>query len=164
MKSSDRTLVIILPLIALVVAYWMLVLSPKRQEATKIEEDVAALEAEVAQAEQTADVAEEARANFDEDYQKVVTLGKAVPEDDDTASLISQISGVAEDARVDFRSLLLADGDEEAAPPPEAPAPAGRHPPPKSPSTPRLLPPRLRPRPPPRPYRSEQPSVPPAFR
>ena len=124
MKSSDRTLVIILPLIALVVAYWMLVLSPKRQEATKIEEDVAALEAEVAQAEQTADVAEQARASFDEDYQKVVTLGKAVPEDDDTASLISQISGVAEDAHVGFRSLLLADGGEEAAPPPEAPAPA----------------------------------------
>ncbi len=124
MKRSDRTIVIVLPVIALVVAFWMLVLSPKREEASKLDDEVAALEAEVAQAEQTADIAEQARANFDEDYQKVVTLGKAVPEDDDTASLITQISGVAEDAHVDFRSLLLADGGEEQAPPPEAPAPA----------------------------------------
>src|SRR5687768_9068848 len=91
MKRSDRTIFIVLPVIALVVAYWMLVLSPKREEASKLDDEVAALEAEVAQAEQTADVAEQARASFDEDYQKVVTLGKAVPEDDDTASLITQI-------------------------------------------------------------------------
>jgi hypothetical protein len=124
MKRSDRTIFIVLPVIALVVAYWMLVLGPKREEASKLDDEVAALEAEVAQAEQTAALAEEARASFDEDYQKVVTLGKAVPEDDDTASLITQISAVAEDAHVDFRSLLLADAGEEAAPPAEAPAPA----------------------------------------
>lgn len=123
MKRSDRTIFIVLPVIALAAAYWMLVLSPKREEASKLDDEVAALEAEVAQAEQTAETAEQARENFDEDYQRVVTLGKAVPEDDDTASLITQISGVAEDAHVDFRSLLLADGGGEA-PPPEAPAPA----------------------------------------
>ena len=109
MKSTDRKILIVLPVIALVVAFWMLVLSPKREEASKLDDEVASLEAEVAQAEQTADIAEQARENFDEDYQKVVTLGKAVPEDDDTASLITQISGVAEDANVDFRSLQLAD-------------------------------------------------------
>ena len=124
MKRSDRTIFIVLPVIALVVAYWMLVLGPKREEASKLDDEVAALEAEVAQAEQTAALAEEARANFDEDYQKVVTLGKAVPEDDDTASLITQISAVAEDAHVDFRSLVLAEGGEDLAPPAEAPAPA----------------------------------------
>jgi Tfp pilus assembly protein PilO len=109
MKRRDRTLLIVLPLVALVAAYWLLVLAPKREEAAALEDDIAALETEVGQAEQTAELAEQARKDFPDDYQKVVTLGKAVPQDDDTASLITQISGVAADAKVDFRSLVLAE-------------------------------------------------------
>ena len=126
MKSRDRTILIIVPALALVAAFWMLVLSPKREEAAQLEADVAALESEVAQAEQTADIAEQAREEFPEDYKKVVTLGKAVPQDDDTASLITQVSATAQDAKVDFRSLILsedAEGEAPAAPAPEAPAP-----------------------------------------
>jgi hypothetical protein len=122
MKSSDRTIIFILPLVALVAAFWLLVLSPKREEASKLDNEVAALESEVAQAQQTADLAEQARDEFPDDYQEVVTLGKAVPQDDDTASLITQLSAVAERSRVDFRSLELSDGGEGAAPAPEPPA------------------------------------------
>ena len=133
MKARDRTILIALPLVALVAAFWLLVLSPKREEAAKLDDDVAALEAEVAQAQQTADLAEQARKDFPEDYQKVVVLGKAVPQDDDTASLMAQISSVADHAKVGFRSLLLSDSAEgetpaPAAPPAEAPAPEGSAP------------------------------------
>ena len=127
MKSRDRTILIALPLVALVAAFWMLVLSPKREEAAALDDEIAALENEVAQAQQTADLAEQARADFPEDYQRVVTLGKAVPQDDDTASLITQLSTVAQDADVSFRSLLLSEsgeGDAPAAAPPPAEPPS----------------------------------------
>ena len=136
MKPRDRTILIIVPGLVLVAAFWMLVLSPKREEASQLEGDVAALESEVAQAQQTADLAEQAREDFPEDYKKVVTLGKAVPQDDDTASLITQVSATAQDAKVDFRSLILsedAEGDAPAAPaPPATEAPAPETPPAES--------------------------------
>lgn len=136
MKSRDRTILIIVPALALVAAFWMLVLSPKREEASQLEGDVAALESEVAQAQQTADIAEQAREDFPEDYKKVVTLGKAVPQDDDTASLITQVSATARDAKVDFRSLILsedAEGEALTAPaPPATEAPATETPPAES--------------------------------
>jgi Type II secretion system (T2SS), protein M len=135
-KSRDRTILIIVPALALVAAFWMLVLSPKREEASQLEGDVAALESEVAQAQQTADIAEQAREDFPEDYKKVVTLGKAVPQDDDTASLITQVSATAHDAKVDFRSLILsedAEGEALTAPaPPATEAPATETPPAES--------------------------------
>jgi Type II secretion system (T2SS), protein M len=135
-KSRDRTILIIVPALALVAAFWMLVLSPKREEASQLEGDVAALESEVAQAQQTADIAEQAREDFPEDYKKVVTLGKAVPQDDDTASLITQVSATAQDAKVDFRSLILsedAEGEALTAPaPPATEAPATETPPAES--------------------------------
>ena len=121
MKSLDRNVVIIVPLVALIAAFWLLVLSPKREEASKLDDEVAALEAEVAQAQQTVDLAEQAREGFPDDYQKVVTLGKAVPQDDDTASLITQLSAVSQSAGVDFRSLELSEDVEGEAPRPEAP-------------------------------------------
>jgi hypothetical protein len=106
----------------------MLVLSPKREEASQLEGDVAALESEVAQAQQTADIAEQAREDFPEDYKKVVTLGKAVPQDDDTASLLTQVSATAQDAKVDFRSLILSEDAEGETP--TAPAPPAAETPP----------------------------------
>jgi Type II secretion system (T2SS), protein M len=122
MKSRDRTILIVLPAVVLVAAFWMFILSPKREEAAKLDADVAALESEVAQAQQTADLAEQARDDFPADYKKVVTLGKAVPQDDDTASLITQVSSVANDAGVDFRSLILSEDAEGAVAAPASPA------------------------------------------
>jgi hypothetical protein len=117
-------------MVALVAAIWLLLISPKREEAAKLDDQIATLESEVAQAQQTADMAEQAREDFPEDYQKVVTLGKAVPQGDDTASLITQVSSIARDTSVGFRSLVLAEDAEGEAPvaspeppPTEAPAP-----------------------------------------
>ena len=124
MKASDRTVLIALPVVALIAAFWFLLLAPKREEAASLDQDVAALQSEVDQAEQQAAFAEEARGDFDEDYEKVVSLGKAVPQDDDTASLFAQLSGIAQSSHVEFSSLELMDtgGSEEAAatPPPSA--------------------------------------------
>lgn len=116
MKASDRTLLITLALVGLIAAFWFVVLSPKRDEATQLQDDVERLESSISQHQQQIALAREARHGFPSDYRKVVTLGKAVPEDDDTASLFAQLSGVAKRAEVEFRSLRLSEAAAESAP------------------------------------------------
>jgi hypothetical protein len=115
MKGSDRIVLIALPAIALVAAFWFLVLSPKRDEASSLQTDVETLEGEVAELEQTIANGEQARRDFPADYKKVVVLGKAVPADDDQASLFAQLSGISAEASVEFRTLEVFEGGDSAA-------------------------------------------------
>jgi Tfp pilus assembly protein PilO len=119
MKSSSALILAILGVALLAVAFWMLLLSPKRDEAAKLGAEVTALESSLAQHRQEADSAEEARAEFPRNYQQLVVLGKAVPGDDDTASLLVQVNRIADRAGVRFTNLQLAapaGGEETAAP------------------------------------------------
>jgi hypothetical protein len=126
MKGRNRTVLMVLPALALVAAFWLMFLSPKREEASTLQEEITQLESEVAQQEQVADFAEQAREDFPSDYRKVVTLGKAVPQDDDTASLFAQLTGISAQAGVQFRSLELVEGGEvESAPTPPVSASPG---------------------------------------
>jgi Tfp pilus assembly protein PilO len=122
-KSSGTTIVAMLAVAALAIAFWMLLLGPKREEAAKLGEEVEAVEASLALHRSEVAAAEEAREQFPADYQKLVVLGKAVPAGDETASLLVQVSGIAKRTRVKFQDLSLSSegGSGEAA---EA-APAG---------------------------------------
>lgn len=120
MKRSDRMIVIAVALVGLLAAFWFLVVSPKRAELSDLDEQVSALEASVAQQEDLAAFAEQAEADYDRDYHRLVVLGKAIPGDDDSASLIDQTQALADEARIDFRTLVLAASDTEAAAPPPA--------------------------------------------
>jgi hypothetical protein len=115
MTNSTRTVLIALPAVALLAAFWFLVISPKREEASSLGDDITMLEAEVSELEQTIAAGEEARRGFPDDYQKVVVLGKAVPEDDDQATLFAQLSRISRRAKVDFRTLELVDEGDSAA-------------------------------------------------
>jgi Tfp pilus assembly protein PilO len=117
-KSSTMTIVAMLILAALAIAFWMLLLSPKRDEAAKLGEQIAQVESSLAQHESEIAIAEEAREQFPVDYQKLVVLGKAVPAGDETASLLVQVSGIARHAEVRFKDISLSEGGsgEEAAP------------------------------------------------
>jgi hypothetical protein len=128
-KSSNVTIAAMVAIAALAIAFWMLALSPKREEAAKLGKEVETAEASLAQHRAEVAEAEEARRDFPEDYQKLVVLGKAVPGDDETASLLVQVSGVAERAGVKFNDLTLGTGGgggEEAAA--AAPPAAGAEP------------------------------------
>jgi len=123
MKSSDRAIVMGIGVLGLVAAFWFLVLSPKREEATKLGDEVATLEEEVALAEQEALAGELAQDGFEDNYQNLVVLGKAVPADGDTASLLLQLQGISEETDVDFRGITLqstgsSDAQQIATPPP----------------------------------------------
>lgn len=118
LKSSNVLIVAMLVVAGLAAAFWMLALSPKREEASKLGKQVQQLEVSLAQHRLEAASALEARKEFPANYRQLVVLGKAVPGDDDTASLLVEVNRIAEKAGVKFRDLeLTAEGGEAEMPP-----------------------------------------------
>jgi Tfp pilus assembly protein PilO len=109
-------------LAAVIVGFWLLVLSPKREEASKLSDQVSALHSSLSDAQQGAAAGEEARRSFRVDYRRVVVLGKAVPADDEQASLLVQLQNLATRSDVQFQSIDLSQSsDSSVTPPPTAP-------------------------------------------
>ncbi len=121
-------IVLALLAVGLMAAFWFLVVSPKREQVSQLDDEIAALEASVGDQEQLAAFAEDAKEGYEADYHRLVVLGKAVPGDDDSASLIQQTQALAKRAQIEFRGIALTEGSEEAAPP--APAETTVDPPP----------------------------------
>lgn len=121
-KAGNRTIVAMLAVAVLGVAFWMLLLGPKREEAAELGKRVEQLEASLAQHESEVAEAEAARAEFPAEYQRLVVLGKAVPGDDDIASLLVQVNRLAQSAGGTFRNIALTSeggsGEEAPTPPP----------------------------------------------
>ncbi len=123
MSSVNRVIVAMLAVSALAIGFWMLILAPKRQEAGELGTTVSSLKESLALDRRQVDESLLARRDFAADYGQLVVLGKAVPADDDTASLLIQIDEIAERAGVRFQEITLsASGSESAAP---VPAPEG---------------------------------------
>jgi Tfp pilus assembly protein PilO len=121
MKATNRSILAGLVIAGLIAVFWFMVLSPKREEAAKLEDEVAALQQSVSEQEQLVAAAEAAQEDFDTNYRRLVVLGKAVPEDEDTSSLFVQLDKLAGDSGVEFDTIVLnPDGTGEAVPPPAA--------------------------------------------
>jgi Tfp pilus assembly protein PilO len=116
MKSANRLIVAILIVTALAVGFWMLLLSPKQKEADVLSAEVDSLQVTLAQANNEVAVAEAAKREFPDDYRQLVVLGEAVPEGDETASLLVELNRLATSSKVDFESIQLAAGGEAAVP------------------------------------------------
>lgn len=121
MKTRDKLFLMIVGAAAILVAAWMLVVSPERQKAS-------ALSGQVTQAQQRLDTAtasvasaRAAQLQYPKAYATVVTLGKAVPPGDDTASLVYQLAQASHTKGDDFSSI--AEGGAGATGPGAAPAP-----------------------------------------
>lgn len=118
--SSNKVIIAMLVVAALAVAFWMLLLSPKRNEVAKLDQQVAQQEESLSLHESEVQRGLEAEKAFPQQYQQLVVLGKAAPAEDETASLLVQLDRIAEGAHVSFQTFILAPaGGEEAAP--EAP-------------------------------------------
>ena len=111
--SKNMTIVGMVVVAVLAFVFWKVLLSPKREEAADLGQQIEQVEASLAQHEAEVTEGEEARDGFPVDYQKLVVLGKAVPGDDDTASLLAQVSHIAADAKVRFQTIELASGGGE---------------------------------------------------
>jgi Tfp pilus assembly protein PilO len=118
MKATDRAILLGLAIAGLLAAFWFLVLSPKRDEVAKLNDEIASVRESVEEQEALAAYAEQAKNDYGSNYHQLVVLGKAVPGDDDQASLIEQTYALSERAGIQFRGLALAPGGEAAAPTP----------------------------------------------
>lgn len=125
-SASTRTIVAILVFVALAVAFWMVLISPKREKANQLGEQISQLETTLSQSQAAVAAGEAAQAEFPHDYQQLVVLGKAVPVSDESSSLFVQLNHIADRAGVTFESLKVGAADEsEPAPPVEEAAPEG---------------------------------------
>jgi Tfp pilus assembly protein PilO len=115
MSTHDRTILLVIPLVAAVVAFWFLGIAPKREDAKKLEDQIVQLRATVQTEEASAQAGLEARKHFPRDYHRLVVLGKAVPVDDDTPSFLVQIEKIADKSGVQFRKIEASSGSGAAA-------------------------------------------------
>lgn len=115
-KRTNLVVAAMLVVVALAAAFWMVLLSPKREEAQKLSGQIETVEASLNQHRSEAAAAAAAKRSFPEDYARLVLIGKAVPSGDETASLLVQLSHLSNQAETNFESLNLeAAGGEEGA-------------------------------------------------
>jgi Tfp pilus assembly protein PilO len=88
-------------------AYWMLLLSPKRKDAAALQKKVSVAHAQIAQAQSQLAEYERAAKSYSANYRAIVGLGKAVPADDDTRSLLVQLDTTAKRSGVSFANIDL---------------------------------------------------------
>jgi Tfp pilus assembly protein PilO len=124
MSRRDRALLGVVALLAVLAAFWFVALSPKRAEVGRLDGELARAEQELAAATADSAQAERARADYARDYAAVARLGKAVPADDDVASLVYQLEMGARRSRVDLRAIKVEPAAAAAAP--SAPATPGQ--------------------------------------
>jgi Tfp pilus assembly protein PilO len=118
-KSSDRTILVVVAVVGLIAAFWFVVLAPKRHEASDLSDQVSALELQVSEQEAQATSATTAKTDFTSNYHQLITLGKAVPVDADTPSLLTQLQALSSKSHVKFQGIELSagTGGTAAAPP-----------------------------------------------
>jgi len=128
MKSTNsiKTALGIALVIVLAGAFWILLLNPKQEKADELGEQTTHLKAEVAAEQQQVDAGLTAKSNFPAYYRQLVVLGKAVPAEAATPSLLVQLNGISSDAHTAFESISLGGvGGEEATEGAEGALPIG---------------------------------------
>jgi hypothetical protein len=103
----NSILIVAVAFIAAAGAFWMLVLTPKRDEAAALSKQITVKQAALSQAEAEVASYEKARRAYPGNYTKIARLGKAVPIDDDVRSLLIQLNSAAKRSDVDFRTINL---------------------------------------------------------
>jgi len=137
MTGRDRIVLIVVGVLGAIAASWILVISPKRDQAAKLQTRIQSVQSSLSSARSQLAAGEAARATFRHSYTTLVRLGEAVPTDDDVPSLIYQISTAASKAGVDFQGLTLNAVPAGSAPTTPSPTPGttGTTPPAPTPTT-----------------------------
>ena len=113
MTDSTKIAVVVVAMIAIAGGFWILLLSPKREKASELSEQVSALTQEVAAEKEQVAAGLAAKEDFATDYRQLVELGKAIPAEAATPSLLVQLNGLSAHARTTFQSISLGGGEGE---------------------------------------------------
>jgi Tfp pilus assembly protein PilO len=114
LTDRDRKILLAIVPILVIVAYWFLLLSPKREQASMAADALAKQEQRRDQAQAAAEAGNSAKKDFDADYTQIVRLGKAIPAQVDMPSLVVQLDAAA--AGTGIRFTKIAQGARVAAP------------------------------------------------
>jgi hypothetical protein len=127
-SQSNKLLFALVAAIAATGAFWFLALTPKRDEAAKLDADIAAKQSQLDQSTAQLATYEKAKTNYKVNYTTMVRLGKAVPGDDDVQSLLVQINDAAARSKVEFQAINV--GGAGSAPSDAGTTPGALAPPP----------------------------------
>jgi type II secretory pathway pseudopilin PulG len=116
-SKRDRTIIGVVCLLAAIVAPWLLLISPKHAEATKLQGQINSVQAQLSSVQAQLAQGEKARATFAASYTTLVRLGEAVPTDDNTPSLIYELQSAAKKSRIQFTGLTFNAGQGGASAP-----------------------------------------------
>ncbi len=126
MSAQTRMIGAVVAVVAVMAGFWLLLLAPKRTEISAAQDKIAQAETRRDAAVAAAAQADQAQAGYQRDYATVARLGKAVPADDDVASLVYQLETIARANKIDFRAVKLTGAGAVApAAPPAAAAATG---------------------------------------
>ena len=138
-ERDKKILMVIVPLVV-VLGYWFLLLTPKREAASVAAETLATEQAQLAEAQARQSTVRTAKTNFARDYAAVVALGKAIPTSVDMPSLLVQLEEAAQGTGIALDGVTMGERTTaaEAAPSATAPTPGAPDPgasaPPTAPS------------------------------
>jgi Tfp pilus assembly protein PilO len=122
LSARDRKILTLIVPLVLIAAYWFLVMSPKREEASTASAALTEQQERLESARAAAGSAEKAEQGFEANYATVVRLGKAIPSTVDMPSLLVQLDAAAAGTGIRFNTIAA--GARTAVAVPEADAPA----------------------------------------
>jgi hypothetical protein len=124
LTERDRKMIKVLAPLVLVLAYWFLVMSPKRSEVSQAKQERTEAQGKRDTAVARVGQLNAAKANFATDYAEVVRLGKAIPTSVDMPSLLIQLERAARGTDIEFKEINVGDRSAAGGAPGAAPAAA----------------------------------------
>jgi type II secretory pathway pseudopilin PulG len=114
LTPRDRMVLLVVVIAAAIVGVWLLVIAPKRSEASKLGDQLKVAQSQLASAQSEVQAGLAAKAHFAVSYTQMARLGEAVPADDNVPSMILQLQNAATTDHVDFRTLSVS-GDSSSS-------------------------------------------------
>jgi type II secretion system (T2SS) protein M len=105
MTTRDRLVVIGLGVAAILAAFWFLLVTPARKEATQLSQQVASAQQTLSSAQEKLDTARAAETKYQSDYAAVVKMGEAVPPSPEVPSLVYELDQLSNSKNVEFASI-----------------------------------------------------------
>ncbi|HEV3284731.1 MAG TPA: hypothetical protein VG010_11055 [Solirubrobacteraceae bacterium] len=110
MTTRDRIVLMVVVTLVALGGVWLLAVSPERKKASQLDTQVSAANAQLGTAESQLASARGAQASYSAAYASIVSLGKAVPAEQEVPSLVYQLDQAANHKHVDFNSIVLSAG------------------------------------------------------
>jgi type II secretory pathway pseudopilin PulG len=114
MSQPTKTALAVIAIVVAAAAFWLLLLSPKRDKANELSEQVSAAKTTLATEKQRAETGLVAKKKFRRDYQQLVLLGKAVPAEAETASLLVQLNALGRPTSTPFLAIAAEAANAES--------------------------------------------------